>query len=87
MTGRLWRRAQRRQAGRAQRLLVAFASLCGLPVPVNAAGEAVSEFTLPRPAEGGTAPTLVVFVQGAGTGDVLQALALPCPAIRASGVN
>ena len=30
-----------------------------------------------RPAEAGTAPTLIAFVQNAATGDVLQALALP----------
>lgn len=33
--------------------------------------------TLPRPREAGTHPTLVAFVQRAGNGDVLQALALP----------
>ena len=30
-----------------------------------------------RPAEAGTSPTLIAFVQNAATGDVLQAVALP----------
>ncbi len=54
------------------------------PIPVDARGDAAAELALPRPAEAGKAPTLVAFVQDTGTGDVLQALALPCPSMRGS---
>jgi hypothetical protein len=43
----------------------------------NASRRVDATFTLPGPAERGTHPTLVAFVQRASRGDVLQALALP----------
>jgi hypothetical protein len=54
---------------------------------VNPAGDATGTLTLPLPAEGGSATTVVAFVQNTETGDVLQALALPiapnaCAAVR-----
>ena len=52
------------------------------PVP-DANGDVRWSITLPLPAEAGSASTVVAFVQNSGTGDVLQALALPlgaaCP--------
>ncbi len=52
----------------------------------DANGEMRWDITLPVPAETGSASTLVAFVQNAGAGDVLQALALPldkaCAATR-----
>jgi hypothetical protein len=48
----------------------------------DATGRLHASATLARPREAGTHPTLVAFVQRAGSGDVLQALALPlerCP--------
>lgn len=44
---------------------------------VAADGQVDATLTLPRPAERGTHPMLVAFVQRASSGDVLQALALP----------
>jgi len=44
---------------------------------VNSAGTAAGEVTLQLPAEAGSAPTVVAFVQNTETGDVLQTLALP----------
>ena len=49
------------------------------PMP-DANGELRWSIALPRPAEGGSASTLVAFVQNPGAGDVLQALALPLTA-------
>ena len=49
-------------------------------IAVNAAGDAGGDITLPRPAEAGTATTVVAFVQNTETGDVLQVLALPVAA-------
>jgi hypothetical protein len=46
-------------------------------MPVNASGEASGDVTFSIPAEGGTATTVVAFVQNTDNGDVLQALALP----------
>jgi hypothetical protein len=43
----------------------------------DATGRLQASATLPRPREAGTHPTLVAFVQRAGNGDVLQALAQP----------
>src|SRR5206468_4636081 len=44
---------------------------------VDAAGVAVAELMLPWPVEAGRDSTVVAFVQNPGTGDVLQAVALP----------
>jgi hypothetical protein len=44
---------------------------------IDASGRAALETVLPVPADGGTATTVVGFVQNPNTGDVLQALALP----------
>ena len=49
------------------------------PMP-DANGDMKWSVTLPRPAETGSASTIVAFVQNAGAGDVLQALALPLTA-------
>jgi hypothetical protein len=46
------------------------------PMP-DASGEIRWDVALPVPAEAGNASTIVAFVQNAGAGDVLQALALP----------
>ena len=45
--------------------------------PIDASGKASLETVLPVPADGGTATTVVAFVQNPNTGDVLQVLALP----------
>jgi hypothetical protein len=47
---------------------------------VGAAGAAEFNAVLPLPAEAGTAPTVVAFVQNTRTGEVLQALPLPLEA-------
>lgn len=52
------------------------------PVAVRATDGVVADWTLPWPAEAGTARTLVAFVQDVESGEVLQALALPCPPPR-----
>lgn len=44
------------------------------------AGVAATEVVLPWPAEAGTDPTVVAYVQNRDSGDVLQALALPLSA-------
>jgi hypothetical protein len=49
------------------------------PAP-DANGDMRWDVALPVPAEGGSASTVVAFVQNARTGDVLQALALPLTA-------
>lgn len=49
------------------------------PMP-DANGEMKWSITLPLPSETGSASTIVAFVQNAGAGDVLQALALPLTA-------
>jgi hypothetical protein len=49
-------------------------------IAVNASGEASADITFPVPAESGSAPTLVAFVQNTENGDVLQALAVPLAA-------
>jgi hypothetical protein len=49
------------------------------PFPVNADGEARIEIELARPREAGDSPRIVAFVQDTAGGEVLQALALPCP--------
>jgi hypothetical protein len=41
------------------------------------AGHWQASVTLPKPAEAGKHPMLVAFVQRAGSGDVLQSVALP----------
>jgi hypothetical protein len=46
----------------------------------DANGDMRWDVALPLPAEGGSASTVVAFVQNAGAGDVLQALALPLTA-------
>ena len=47
---------------------------------VDASGAAATDVVLPWPDEAGTAATVVAFVQNPGTGEVLQALALPLAA-------
>ena len=47
---------------------------------LDANGDVQWSLTLPLPAETGSASTLVAFVQNPGTGDMLQALALPLAA-------
>ena len=49
------------------------------PMP-DANGDIRWSITLPLPSEAGSASTVVAFVQNAGAGDVLQALALPLTA-------
>ena len=49
-------------------------------IAMNAAGEVAADVTFPVPAESGSAPTVVAFVQNTENGDVLQALALPLAA-------
>ena len=49
-------------------------------VAVNAGGEAAADVTFSVPAESGSAPMVVAFVQNTNTGDVLQALAVPLAA-------
>jgi hypothetical protein len=49
-------------------------------IAVGAGGEAAADVTFPVPAESGSAPTVVAFVQNTDTGDVLQALAVPLAA-------
>ena len=74
---------ERRQApGPRSRRARAFRSGCS-----DAADRCATEWTLPRPAEAGTAPTLVAFVQDVSSGEVLQALALPCPPVARSAVS
>ncbi len=47
------------------------------PYPVGANGTAVAAVTLASPANPGTSPAIVAFVQDTRNGDVLQALAAP----------
>jgi hypothetical protein len=47
---------------------------------IDTSGRGSLETVLPVPADGGTATTVVAFVQNPNTGDVLQALALPMTA-------
>lgn len=47
---------------------------------VDASGAAATDVVLPWPDEAGSAATVVAFVQNPGTGEVLQALALPLAA-------
>jgi hypothetical protein len=49
-------------------------------IAVNAGGEVAADVTFPVPAESGSAPTVVAFVQNTDNGDVLQALAVPLAA-------
>jgi len=46
------------------------------PFPVDAAGKGEATLTLQQPDPPGSEPTVVAFVQDAGSGDVLQALAM-----------
>jgi hypothetical protein len=55
--------------------------------PFDARGEVRGTVSLPRPAEAGSAPAVVVLVRNAASGDVLQTLSLPlggpgCAAVR-----
>jgi len=49
-------------------------------IPVNAGGEVAADVTFPVPAESGSSPAVVAFVQNTDNGDVLQALAVPLAA-------
>jgi hypothetical protein len=49
-------------------------------IAVNAGGEVAADVAFPVPAESGSAPTVVAFVQNTENGDVLQALAVPLAA-------
>ena len=49
-------------------------------IAVNSGGEVAADVTFPVPAESGSAPAVVAFVQNTENGDVLQALAVPLAA-------
>jgi hypothetical protein len=58
-------------------LTIMSSARCARGAALDAGGAAQLDVVLPAPNDGGSATTIVAFVQNSKTGDVLQALALP----------